>query len=152
MPSSFFAFQQGSDTRSLPPPDAESLRYGRFRAFSPRHMGSVGNLFTLFTGSEQQYQTSYGSIDFATGHEVASGDDDEVDETPDDRWWLDRKLVSPRRSEVNKMVGTWWRRWAVLVMLPALLVCESLFFLPFGLFSLTFFLPVCCSACGICRM
>jgi hypothetical protein len=122
MPSSFFAFQQGSDSRSLPPPDAESLRYGRFRAFSPAHKSSVNNLFSLFAAGHSDSEprsAGYGSINIATGHEAG---EEEVDE-PDNRWWLDRELISPRRKVVQRLVGCWWRRWAVLVVLPAVIVC-----------------------------
>jgi hypothetical protein len=123
MPS-FFAFQQGSDTRSLPPPDTDSLRYGRFRAFSPARKTSVGNLFSVFAGelgSNQWGLTStagYGSINIATGHE---GEEDGEEEEPDERFWLDRILISPRRRIVLKLVGSWYARWGVL-MCPAVIV------------------------------
>ncbi|KAI5777020.1 hypothetical protein EDC01DRAFT_431048 [Geopyxis carbonaria] len=126
MPSSFFTFQQGSDTRSLPPPDSESLRYGRFRAFSPppKQQRSIGNLFSAFAGDHfvgsstpRQTGSSYGSIDFTTRAEVATLDVE--DEGEDHRWWLDRVLISPRRSLVKKMVERWWRRWIMFILLPA---------------------------------
>lgn len=123
MPSSFFTFQQGSDSRSIPPPDAHSLRYGRFRAFSPASKNSNSNLFSVFSGEfgESSYQAGYGSINITTG---AEGDETAGDDEPDDRWWLDRLLISPRRKMVKSMVGLWWRRWAILILLPAVIVCS----------------------------
>ena len=106
MPSSFFTFQQGSDSRALPPPDAHSLRYGRFRAFSPAPDHGLG--------APPAYGSPYGYGTLA--------DDDDGDGAPDTRWWLDRTLISPRRATVRWLVGVWWRRWAVLVVLPAALV------------------------------
>lgn len=125
MSATFFTFQQGSDTRSLPPSDAESVRYGRFRAFSTKR--SFQNLFSAFTGdgsdeSDSSYAgyTSYGSISFARGAEV-TGDDEDNDEE-DERWWGDRIFLSPSRSKVRFMMGKWWRRWAYLIILPAAIV------------------------------
>jgi hypothetical protein len=118
MPSSFFAFQQGSDTRSIPPPDSESLRYGRFRAFSSKR--SVGDLFSVFssTPGSPLPSSSYGSINFATATEAAENEDSD----PDRRWWLDRVLISPRREMVLKVVKNWSTRLFVIVVMPAIIV------------------------------
>ena len=114
MSTSFFTFQQGSDTRSLPPPDSESLRYGRFRAFSPaRQQRSLQNLFSAFTDNTQDY----GSINLQ-----AEEDDEEEAEEVDERWWPDRLFLSPRRGTVRRIMETWWSRWAVLIVVPAVIV------------------------------
>ena len=118
MPSSFFAFQQGSDTRSIPPPDSESLRYGRFRAFSSKR--SVGDLFSVFSSTQGSSHPSpiYGSINFATAAEAVENEDSD----PDQRWWLNRMLISPRRETVLKVVKHWSTRLFVIVVMPAVIV------------------------------
>lgn len=138
MPS-FFSFQQGSDSRALPPPETESLRYGRFRAL-PTPKRSVGDLFSAFGlnapdplriprwtgrgpgGAGGGY--SYGSINIDSRGNAAETDDTE-DEEQDERWWLDRMLISPRRHMVVKLVDRWWRRLGLLVVLPAAVVSSS---------------------------
>ncbi|KAL7275492.1 hypothetical protein RUND412_001550 [Rhizina undulata] len=122
MPS-FFHFQQGSDTRSLPS-ETESLRYGRFRAF-PAAKRAVGSIFEALgldgsdlpvnEGSRSRH-TDYGSIRISSRDGRSS---DEEEEEKDERWWLDRIFISPRRPMVEKMIETWWRRTGVLVLLPA---------------------------------
>lgn len=141
-----FAFEQGSDTRSRPPPDSESLRYGRFRAYSPASAAAVGKassgggdggsrggvagLFSVFAPQRH----SYGSINIATGHELneddSDGDDDDEDngnggDDDDRRFWLDRMLISPRPRTVRRIVRLWYTRWGVLVLLPAVVVRSS---------------------------
>ncbi|RPA93342.1 hypothetical protein L873DRAFT_1705886 [Choiromyces venosus 120613-1] len=136
MPS-FFTFQQGSDTRSLPPPETESLRFGRFRAIpSQQHQQRrrVGDLFGVFPetlavrrpllrgGGGGNTRTGYGAIDISRngGGNNAPGEDEEEEENGvDDRWWLDRVLISPRKKTVAWMMETWYRRLGVLVILPA---------------------------------
>lgn len=125
MPS-FFAFQQGSDSRSLPPPETESLRYGRFRAM-PAPKRSVGNLFGAFSagasrpllnnGRLEHY--SYGAINTPPG---ANNNGTAGGEEVDKRWWLDRVFISPRRKTVAWMAQRFWRRLGVLVVLPATIV------------------------------
>jgi len=139
MPS-FFTFQQGSsDSRSLPPSETESLRFGRFRAI-PLHLQqqqrrSVGGLFTGFPesstltrpllsgvgGGSGRYGSGYGAIDISRNKGAGRNDDDDEEEEDgvDERWWLDRVLVSPRKKTVVWMMERWYRRWGVLVVLPA---------------------------------
>ena len=144
MPS-FFAFQQGSsDSRSLPPSETESLRFGRFRAI-PLHLQqqqqqqqrrSRGDLFTVFPesstltrpllsgvggGSGRKNGWGYGAIDISRNKCVGRGDDNDEEEEDgvDERWWLDRVLISPRKKTVVWMMERWYRRWGVLVVLPA---------------------------------
>ncbi|CAZ80803.1 unnamed protein product [Tuber melanosporum] len=139
MPS-FFAFQQGSsDSRSLPPSETESLRFGRFRAI-PLHLQqqrrSVSGLFTappeystltrpLLSGAGGGYGSNgggYGAINISrNGNAVRNvGDDnDEEEDEVDERWWLDRVLISPRKKTVVWMMEIWYRRLGVLVVLPA---------------------------------
>lgn len=135
MPS-FFDFQLGSDSRALPPPETESLRYGRFRAL-PIPKRSVGDIFSAFGLNVQDSQQtprwvgrgpggagggySYGSININTRVNAAEVEDEEEDEA-DERWWLDRMLISPRRRMVVKLVDLWWRRLLLLVVLPAAIV------------------------------
>lgn len=147
MPS-FFDFQLGSDSW-LPPPEAESLRYGRFRAL-PIQKRSVGDLFSAFGLNPQDSQQvprwvgrgpggagggySYGSININTRGRAAEvegeGDGEGEGEEEDGRWWLDRMLISPRRRVVVKLVDLWWRRLLLLVVLPAAIVSvRYLFFL-----------------------
>jgi len=146
MPS-FFAFQQGSsDSRSLPPSETESLRFGRFRAI-PLHLQqqqrrSVGGLFTAFSepstltrpllsgvgGGGGRNGLGYGAIDISqnegAGGNVDDGDDEE--DGVDERWWLDRVLISPRKKTVVWMMERWYRRFGVLVVLPAGIVSPHL--------------------------
>lgn len=142
MPS-FFTFQQGSsDSRSLPPSETESLRFGRFRAI-PLHLQqqqqqqrrSVGDLFTVFPesstltrpllsgggGGSGRNCSGYGAIDISRNKYAGRGDDDneEEEDRADERWWLDRVLISPRKKTVVWMMERWYRRWGVLVVLPA---------------------------------
>ncbi|CUS13390.1 unnamed protein product [Tuber aestivum] len=131
MPS-FFTFQQGSsDTRSLPPSETESLRFGRFRAI-PLHLQqqqrrNVGSLFTAFPETSALTRPllsggggggGYGAIDISRGGNEVRNDDDE-DDGIDERWWLDRVLISPRKKTVAWMMERWYRRLGVLVVLPA---------------------------------
>lgn len=48
-----------------------------------------------------------------------------VDEAAEDE--DDRGFLRPGRKRVERWMGTWWRRWAVLVGAPCLLVRPSLF-------------------------
>ncbi|PWW80884.1 hypothetical protein C7212DRAFT_289939 [Tuber magnatum] len=136
MPS-FFTFQPGSsDTRSLPPSETESLRFGRFRAI-PVHLqqqqrGSLRGLFTALPepsaltrpllssgaggGSHGGNGGGYGAIDISRNGDLARNDDEEA---IDERWWLDRVLISPRKNTVVWMMERWYRRLGVLVVLPA---------------------------------
>lgn len=141
MPS-FFAFQQGSsDSRSLPPSETESLRFGRFRAI-PLHLQqqqqqrrSRGDLYTVFPesstltrpllsgfgGGSGRNGWGYGAIDISRNRGAGRNEDDDEEEEDgvDERWWLDRVLISPRKKTVVWMMERWYRRWGVLVILPA---------------------------------
>lgn len=131
MPS-FFDFQRGSDS---PPPETESLRYGRFRALQvPKR--SVGELFSAFGMNPEDLQTpdrgaggqgrsfDYGSININTRGNAAEAEDGEDGEDGEEheRWWLDKMLISPRRRRVVKLVDQWWGRMGLLVVLPAAIV------------------------------
>lgn len=47
---------------------------------------------------------------------------EEMDEEEDED---DRGFLRPGKKRVEKWMGTWWRRWAVLVGAPCLLVRAS---------------------------
>jgi hypothetical protein len=111
----FFDFQQGTDS---PPPETETFRYGRFRALP-------SNLYTVLaptSSADPKRWTAggYGSIN------AAEDEDDDVDdedaEAEERRWWIDRMLISPRRRVVVRIVGRWWSRMGLLVVLPAAIV------------------------------
>lgn len=135
MPS-FFDFQRGSDS---PPPETESLRYGRFRALQvPKR--SVGELFSAFGMNPEDLRTpdrgaggqgrsfDYGSININTRGNAAEAEDGEDGEDGEEheRWWLDKMLISPRRRRVVKLVDQWWGRMGLLVVLPAAIVSPPL--------------------------
>jgi hypothetical protein len=78
-------------------------------------------------GTPPSTPAGYGSINFATGNE--EDEDIQGNDEPDERWWLDRMLISPRRRIVVKMVRRWWGRLGVLIFLPAVIVgfvCSSI--------------------------
>jgi len=143
----FFTFQQGSsDSRSLPPSETESLRFGRFRAIpfqlQQQQRGSVAGLFTAFPepsvltrpllssvgGGSGRNGLGYGSIDISRNKGAGrnGNDDDDEEDGVDERWWLDRALISPRKKTVVWMMERWYRRLGVLVVLPAGIVSPHL--------------------------
>ncbi|KAF8419873.1 hypothetical protein EV426DRAFT_676166 [Tirmania nivea] len=44
---------------------------------------------------------------------------DEGVEGDDERWWWERWVLSPRRRDVRIIVGSWWKKVGVLIVLPA---------------------------------
>lgn len=50
------------------------------------------------------------------------GEDCFEDEGDDERWWWERWVLSPRRRDVRVIVGSWWRKVGVLMVLPAVVV------------------------------
>ncbi|KAF8462575.1 hypothetical protein BDZ91DRAFT_734111 [Kalaharituber pfeilii] len=40
-------------------------------------------------------------------------------EDEDLRWWWERWILNPKRSVVRAILGSWWRRMGVLIVLPA---------------------------------
>ncbi|RPB22927.1 hypothetical protein L211DRAFT_857963 [Terfezia boudieri ATCC MYA-4762] len=45
--------------------------------------------------------------------------EDEGVEGDVERWWWERWVLSPRRRDVRVIVGSWWRKVGVLIVLPA---------------------------------
>ncbi|CCX30694.1 hypothetical protein FPQ18DRAFT_44067 [Pyronema domesticum] len=121
---SFFQFQQGNDSRFFPPPETESVRYGRFRAFATDPKRGTGGFLSVFgelgeppgEGGNNRPPPGYGSINISTGYEEEESDEDE---NPDTRFWLDRKIIAPRKRTVKHIINKWYCRWAYLIFLPA---------------------------------
>lgn len=54
------------------------------------------------------------------GEECVAGE--EAGDDDDARWWWERWILSPRRRVVRMIVGSWWKRVGVLMVLPAAVV------------------------------
>jgi hypothetical protein len=129
MPS-FFAFQQGTETRSSLNDSSPLL--GRFRAVpNAQRQGRRNHRNSLIgTFSESTLGRGYTSL-FGHGDSDDSDEGDRVDREDMgafERWSrVQRDLwLEPKQATVAKMVGRFWSRWIVLVILPAALVCESM--------------------------
>lgn len=124
MPS-FFAFQQGSDSRG-PSYDASPL-LGRYRAVPRRHRSSS---FLGFSPTGRGLGVGYGSlfVNRDEDGEDADGDDDDENEGLGALSRLGAILrdlwIEPKQAVVARTVRRWWMRWFVLAVLPALLVSD----------------------------
>jgi hypothetical protein len=116
MPS-FFTFQTGDSSRAPAPNDSSPL-LGRFRAVPVQaHRNSLlGRRRSLV----------WGNVFGALGGGADSDDsEDEEDGIRGVRGWgrLMRDLwLEPKQVAVARAVERWWRRWGLLVVLPAALV------------------------------
>lgn len=149
----FFSFQQGNETRARPGQDQSPL-LGRFRAVPrpavsharPRADSQLG---LLSAGHRGSVHVGYGALlaaeleDESDEAEDGSDSDDclegsgagklrvfahRIGRTIEDLW------VSPRSGAVKRAVNTWWKRWTLLVVLPAVLVSSfNPFFSPSSL-------------------
>ncbi|KAF3762159.1 hypothetical protein M406DRAFT_280208 [Cryphonectria parasitica EP155] len=134
MPS-FFSFEQGNESRSRFPTGEASPLLGRFRAV-PRdgrsnRRGSLGLLTHSSWRNSVHIGHGYGAlISAGLDDEAASSDDDEFDDETRPAWvrwcrrqWraVDELWINPKQTTVNKVARVWWSRWAVLVVLPAVL-------------------------------
>ena len=123
MPS-FFTFQQGHDPRGATTDSSPLL--GRFRAVpdAPRRNGNHRNSLSLlgsFT-SGRRYGGVFGNRAAGDDSSAEDGDGDAVGVI---RGWVrtSRDLwLDPKQAAVGMVVHKWWRRWVVLVVLPAALV------------------------------
>lgn len=120
MPS-FFAFQQGAESRANDASDNSPL-LGRFRAVPgdgrSRHRNSIlGSLGGALYGSFRDI-----------GDGIVDGDaEDEEDGVGRVRRWgrLLRDLyIDPKHHTVGKAMDKWWTRWGLLMVLPAALVSD----------------------------
>jgi hypothetical protein len=132
MPS-FFQFTQGTESRVRLNTDSSPL-LGRFRAVPPRpelgrrRSSQLGLLSSYGRGS---IHVGYGAILAELGDDSSDSDEELEDEEDAGRgmilWRRSMKRfvdlwVEPRQSTVRKVVDVWWSRYAVLVVLPAVLV------------------------------
>ncbi|EKD18185.1 uncharacterized protein L3040_007645 [Drepanopeziza brunnea f. sp. 'multigermtubi'] len=124
MPS-FFAFQQGTESRA--PASESSPLLGRFRAVpdaqrQARRSSSHG-LLGNFTGRNfgGRYSLVFGNADSDDSDEgsLLGGEDmgalKRWARTQRDLW------LEPKQAVVAKVVDKWWTRWTVLAILPAAL-------------------------------
>lgn len=124
MPS-FFAFQQGSESRGGNNDSSPLL--GRFRAVPPRsHRNSILGFSPTARGLG--FTSGYGAI-FGHGSESGSeGEGEEGGGKVKKAGRLMRDLwLEPKQAVVTKAVERWWNRWFVLAVLPAALVSCKLF-------------------------
>lgn len=139
----FFSFEQGSESRSRFPTTDTSPLLGRFRAVpgqpraantSSNRRGSLGLLTRASWRNSVHIGHGYGAlINAGLQDDGSSGDDDENDLMVDEneaRWlrrlrrrWrkVDNLWITPKQGAVRKVASSWWRRWLVLVILPAAL-------------------------------
>ncbi|KAG4411702.1 hypothetical protein IFR04_015156 [Cadophora malorum] len=126
MPS-FFAFQQGTESRA--PAIESSPLLGRFRAVPDaqrraRRSNSGGFLGSLTSGRGlgSRYSLVFGV--------AGAGDDSDEGDLVDGedmgalkRWGRTQRdlWLEPKQAVVARVVDKWWTRWAVLAVLPAVL-------------------------------
>lgn len=140
----FFSFEQGSESRSRFPATDASPLLGRFRAVpnntgpqqQSRRRGSLGLLSRASWRNSVHIGHGYGAL-LAAGLEdpSSSGDSDDDDDLMVDETearlvrWLRRRWrravediwITPKQAAVRRIASSWWRRWLVLVVLPAAL-------------------------------
>lgn len=140
MPS-FFQFTQGTESRVRPPAHDTSPLLGRFRAVPPRPgvRRRSSQLGLLADASRGSVHVGYGAAVLIAAGLADGSDDDDSDEdgsvdSDDDgngfaarwgrRWrrWVVDLWVEPKQTAVKRMVDRWWRRYGLLVFLPAILV------------------------------
>ncbi|CAL3972399.1 unnamed protein product [Diplocarpon coronariae] len=125
MPS-FFAFQQGTESRA--PTSENSPLLGRFRAVPDAHRQPRRSLSNSLLGSfaGRGLGGRYSSLVFgnAAGHDNDEGDLVDGEDMGALRRWgrvLRDLWLEPKHAVVAKVVDKWWTRWAVLAVLPAVL-------------------------------
>ncbi|KAH6692627.1 hypothetical protein F5X68DRAFT_59710 [Plectosphaerella plurivora] len=137
----FFQFTQGTESRSRPQPDASPL-LGRFRAVPPPltrrpSAGALGLLSSAIGNGRGSVHIGYGSIlaaelDDEAEIQAAMNDDDDDEGSGNGRarwalfwaktWRGTRDLwIEPRQVAVKRLIDVWWKRFGVLVFLPAAL-------------------------------
>ncbi|KAH8682392.1 hypothetical protein BX600DRAFT_479051 [Xylariales sp. PMI_506] len=136
----FFPFIPGTETSRAARQHASdaSPLLGRFRAVPRTTQHGTNPLRTRASQLGLLSSGGRGSVHVGYGAAIAAGldsdsdgydsDDDSDDET---RWWqraartaaknVQDLWVAPRQSAVKKVVESWWRRWSILVFLPAIL-------------------------------
>jgi hypothetical protein len=134
MPS-FFTFQQGIESRArLSAADASPL-LGRFRAVPGARRGSLlgGKRDGILASIGGSVGYGYGTL-FGLNRSQEALDDDEgggvIEGEESGGFWgvggwaggLRDVWVRPHQGAVRRVVEVWWRRWAVLMVLPAAIV------------------------------
>lgn len=123
MPS-FFTFQQGTETTHAHTSDSTPL-LGRYRAVpttdSARRRSRGNSLFENLNIYGRGYEAVFGDADGASDHGDLANN---ADMGRLRRWGrIQRDLwLEPKQAAVAKLIERWWSRWAVLVILPAVLV------------------------------
>lgn len=137
----FFSFEQGSESRSRFPATDASPLLGRFRAVpnsagaqQSRRRGSLGLLSRASWRNSVHIGHGYGALIAAGIEDPSDSDDDEDDLMVDENEarlvrWLRRRWrravediwITPKQAAVRRIATSWWRRWLVLVVLPAAL-------------------------------
>ncbi|KAI1849049.1 hypothetical protein JX265_011287 [Neoarthrinium moseri] len=133
----FFPFIPGSETSRTARQHASdsSPLLGRFRAVprTSHRQRSSQHLRGLLAagGGRGSVHVGYGALVTASlDSESDDGGSDYYDSDEDDDHWWDRAAravgrnvrdlwVAPRQGAVRKVVESWWRRWGMLVFLPA---------------------------------
>jgi hypothetical protein len=134
-----FSFEQGREDRSYATHDASPL-LGRYRAVPRRQLSGSGR--TL--GTRGSVHFGYGSTTLAgldLGDEEGDNEESSDSEAENEDLYseegrlarlgwrlrrfckmMDHTWINPTPRGVRKVVRWWWRRWFVLVVLPAALV------------------------------
>lgn len=158
----FFSFQQGSENKQARINAEASPLLGRFRAvprpqpqssgLSPRRArsGSQAQLNLLTAGYRGSVHVGYGALLAAELEDEENNTDDELGPehaAEGGRWakWVvwgkrlwrktDDTWVTPKPRAVKRVVDPWWSRWAVMVVLPAVLVgfrCQNCYLIVYG--------------------
>ena len=125
MPS-FFAFQQGSESRGSTNDSSPLL--GRFRAVPDAQRNGRrshrNSLLGSWAGGRYSAILGLGSEeDLSPQDDVPEGEEAGVlrrwGQTLRDLW------LEPKQAVVGRAVDTWWSRWSLLMILPAVLVSAS---------------------------
>jgi hypothetical protein len=128
MPS-FFAFQQGTESRG--PANDNSPLLGRFRAVPDAQRQGRRSHRNSFLGTLTgvRYGTVFGDADDSDEGDLLEREDMGALR----RWGLVQRdlWLEPKQAAVGKLVDRWWRRWTVLAVLPAALVSELELFLSY---------------------
>ncbi len=134
MPS-FFAFQQGTESRA--PVSESSPLLGRFRAVPDAQRrarrSNSNSLLGSLTGGRGfggRYSLVFGNADDNDSDEGDLVDGEDMSALK--RWGrVQRDLwLEPKQVAVAKVVDKWWTRWAVLAVLPAALVSNAVYVWP----------------------
>ncbi|KAI0126507.1 hypothetical protein BJ170DRAFT_628954 [Xylariales sp. AK1849] len=130
----FFPFIPGTETSRTARQHASesSPLLGRFRAVprsSDRPRGSsTSHLSLLAAGGRGSVHVGYGAL-VAAGLESDSDEYNSDEDHDEINGWekaartvrrsVQDLWVAPRQGAVKRVVGSWWRRWGLLVLLPA---------------------------------